>query len=81
MSWFVGFNYPASCIKRTNNLADFCAVVNHHKAVQDKTIDNALIALYPTGEGLDYMEVLMAMRGVPRPAPKRPAQFKPDGCL
>ncbi len=44
--------------------------------MQDKTINNALVALYHAGEGLDHVEALMALRCIPKPAPKRPAQFR-----
>ncbi len=57
--------YAALCIKRTNNLADFRAVVNHNDAMQDRTINNALLALRKQGghEG-KLAEVLLDMRGV-----------------
>jgi hypothetical protein len=57
--------FTALCIKRTNNLADFPCVVNHHNAMRHKTINNALIALRKQGgtEG-KLAEVLHDMRGV-----------------
>lgn len=36
--------------------------------MQDRTINNALLALYRTGEGLEHVEALMALRGVEKPA-------------
>lgn len=36
--------------------------------MQDRTINNALLALYRKGEGLEHVEALMAMRGVQKPA-------------
>ena len=34
--------------------------------MQDGTINNALLALYRTGEARDHVEVLMTLRGVSR---------------
>lgn len=36
--------------------------------MQDRTINNALLALYRKGEGMEHVEALMAMRGVQKPA-------------
>jgi len=36
--------------------------------MQDRTINNALLALYRAGEGLEHVEALMALRGVEKPA-------------
>lgn len=71
--------FSALCIKRTNNLADFCAVVDHHNDMQDKTIDNALLALRrqiirSEGDGLDHVEALLTQRGVRIP---RAVQISP----
>ena len=65
--------FAALCIKRTKNVAESRAVVNHDAAMQDKTINSALLALRKNlirecGEGLDHVEALLAMRGVPMPA-------------
>lgn len=37
------------------------------RGMQDRTINNALLALYRAGEGLEHVEALMAMRGVEKP--------------
>lgn len=44
--------------------------------MQDKTINNALLALHERGEGLEYVLALMDLRSVPVPKPKRPKPFK-----
>lgn len=60
--------FSALCIKRTKNITDFCAVVNHHRDMQDRTIDNALLALRKQGGHQGKLaEVLLDMRGVPTP--------------
>ncbi|SMX37719.1 hypothetical protein OCA8868_01542 [Octadecabacter ascidiaceicola] len=41
--------------------------MNHHTAGQDKTINNALLALYRQDEALEHVEALMARRGIPKP--------------
>jgi hypothetical protein len=57
--------YATLCIKRTNNLTDFCGDVNHHVAMQDRTINNALLALAKQGGSQAKLaEVLLMMRGV-----------------
>jgi hypothetical protein len=71
--------YPAVCIKCTNNLADFLARVNHLWAMQDKSINGALLALRKRIvrgdlDGLAHVEALLVLRGVAMPAvlpPKR----------
>jgi len=35
--------------------------------MQDKTINNALLALYRTGEAREHVEALLALRGVDKP--------------
>jgi hypothetical protein len=55
----------ALCIKRTSNLAAFCSVVNHNAAMQDKTINSALLALRKQGGQQGKLaEGLLDMRGV-----------------
>lgn len=61
--------FPALCIKRTNNLADFSAYVNHPATMQDKTIDNALLALRKQGGHQGKLaDVILDMRGVSVPS-------------
>ena len=52
--------------------------MNHHSAMQDKSIDGALLALRKQiirgqGDGLDHVEALLRLRGVDMPyvCPKR----------
>jgi hypothetical protein len=66
------FKFPALCIKRTNNLADFPVHVNHNAGMQDKTISNALLALRKQiirgdSDGLAQVETLLRMRSVDMP--------------
>ena len=63
---------PALCIKRTNYVAEQSGDVNHHTAMQDRTINSALLALRKQiirGEldGLGHVEALLALRGVHPP--------------
>jgi hypothetical protein len=65
--------YPALCIKRTNNLADFSARVNHLWAMQDKSINGALLALRKRIirgdlDGLAHVQALLVLRGEDMPA-------------
>lgn len=60
--------FPALCIKRTNIIAALNPHVNHYVGMQDKTITNALLALYKRGgEQADLASELLALRGVPLP--------------
>ncbi|MTJ05746.1 MAG: hypothetical protein FH759_13765, partial [Sediminimonas qiaohouensis] len=67
------FAKPAAlCIKRTNNIAAWRADVNHYVPMQDRTIDNALLALRKEivrhgRDGLDHVEALLTLRGVELP--------------
>jgi len=72
--------FPALCIKRTNNVADFSARVNHPWPMQDKTINNALLALYRTGEGREHVEALMALRGIEAPSRVRDRPLSRGKC-
>lgn len=43
--------------------------------MQDRTINNALLALWRTGEARDHVEALMALRGVDAPRQVQYGQF------
>lgn len=48
--------------------------------MQDKTINNALLALYRSGEGRGHVEALMAIRGVAKPKCVHDRQLSRGGC-
>lgn len=57
------------CSKRTNILGEILPDVNHHRDMQDRTINSSLLALrreliLSGGEGLEHVEALLALRGV-----------------
>lgn len=70
--------FSASCIKRTNNLAEYLPDVNHHVGMQDKSIDGALRKqiIREKRDGLAHVEALLVLRSVHMPRVK-PAK-RPD---
>jgi hypothetical protein len=48
--------------------------------MQDRTINNALLALYRTGDAREHVEALMALRGVDRPKCVHDRQLSRGKC-
>jgi hypothetical protein len=63
------YKSPALCIKRTNKCESFSAQFRWAVRMQAKTNNNALLALYRTGESRVHVAAFMTLRGIP--APKR----------
>lgn len=60
--------YPALCSKRTKFCESFSRLIRYSAAMQDRTINNALLALRRQGgEAQELAERLLAMRGVALP--------------